>query len=126
MKEKHVKKMTAMYQILIGTGMIGIWVLLFSTGNIPELQNELMRIVMHITAEVLTGVLLLISGLWILIKKHTHRVFYYLSSGALLYTLIASPGYYAGKDEWAVFFAFIGLLLFTIFLLIINQKNDIT
>jgi hypothetical protein len=117
-----MKNLTALFQMLIGFGMIFIWVLLFLTDQIPELETEPFRIVMHITAEVITGLLLLGSGIWLLIRKHPHKVFFYLSFGCLIYTLIVSPGYYAQKGEWSTFVVFLAILIFAVALLWTSRK----
>ena len=118
-----MKKVTAIYQITIGIGMMGVWLMLFLNHQIPELQTEAIRITMHMLAEITTGILLLTSGLYILIKKETHKTFLNLSFGALIYTLIASPGYYAQQSEWSVFIVFIIMLVLTIGLVISNHRS---
>jgi len=70
-----MKKIIAIYQIIIGLGMIGIWILLFLSNQIPEIQTELIRITMHILAEITTGVLLISSGVYILTKKKFSSLF---------------------------------------------------
>ena len=117
-------KISAIYQICIGIGMIGIWILLFITRQIPELQSEPIRIAMHILAEVTTGILLLISGLSILKKGLPHKTFYNLSCGALVYTLIASPGYYGSKGEWGVFTVFTIMLIISISFVVTGHRSS--
>jgi len=116
-----MKKIIAIYQIIIGLGMIGIWILLFLSNQIPEIQTELIRITMHILAEITTGVLLISSGVYILTKKKFSSLFD-ISSGSLIYTLIVSPGYYAQKGEWAVFAIFSAMLIITVTMLLFRKK----
>lgn len=112
-----MKKLVAVYQTIIGIGMIGIWILLFSTNQIPEFETEPIRIILHITAEIVTGFLLIGSGIWLIMTNKTHPLLFNLSFGCLLYTLIASPGYYAQNGDWGVLAAFLIMLIITAVLL---------
>jgi hypothetical protein len=78
---------------------------------------------MHILAEVTTGILLLISGLSYLLKGLPHKTFYNLSYGALVYTLIASPGYYGNKGAWDVFIVFAIMLLVSTFFVVTGHRS---
>ena len=99
---KNTLKISGMFQLVIGAGMIGIWLVLFLSKQIPELQTAPFRIFMHILAEIVTASLLLISGSFILLKKYRHPIFYNLSFGMLIYTLIASQGHYAQQSDWGL------------------------
>ena len=118
-----MKKFAATFQIVIGAGIIGIWIFLWGSNQIPELETEPVRILMHITAEIVTGLLLLVSGVWIILKKYTHNMLFNLSFGCLIYSLLASPGYYAQKGEWIPFIIFMMMLVITIGLLFLNSKR---
>ena len=74
-----MKKTSAVYQIIIGTGMIGIWIILFLSEQIPELLTEPVRIAMHILAETVTGALLIISGVITLKTGSQNKILYNLS-----------------------------------------------
>ena len=117
-----INKLKGIYQILIGSGMIGIWIFLYISSQIPELETEPIRIIMHIIAEVITGILLLISGFYVLIRGHKQEVLYNISLGALIYTLIASTGYYAQKAAWSIVVVFITMLIISIILLLKFKK----
>lgn len=116
------RKISGAFQVLVGTGMIGIWILNFLGGEIPELQSEPWSISMHILAEVVTAILLLISGLSILLKGHKMSALYYIAFGALIYTLIASPGYFAQLSNWVAVALFLAMLVITI-LLLLGEKE---
>ena len=73
-------------------------------------------------AEIVTGILLLSSGAYMLLNHQIGPLFH-ISSGALIYTLIASPGYYAQNGEWAVFIIFIMMLLLTVFFVYANREK---
>ena len=119
-----MRMFTSFFKIIIGSGMIGIWAFLFITKQIPEVQTEPIRIMMHIAAELATGIMLLISGLYYLLKSKKHKILFNLSFGALIYTLIVSPGYYAQQGSLPVFVSFMVLLVISIVLIIVNARAD--
>jgi hypothetical protein len=93
-KYMNVRRLASIYSIFVGISMIGLWIMLLTTGQVPELAVEPYRITAHILAEVVTAVLLLVSGFGILTKKTWGLKMFLFAQGALFYTLIASPGYY--------------------------------
>ncbi len=113
-----IKKAAGIYSIIIGISMIGQWAMFYFNNQIPELQTEPIRIAMHIIAEFLTAILLIIGGYGL--YKNTIWGFntYLIASGMLLYTIIVSPGYFAqlGQYEFVVMFGL--LIIFTIGLLV--------
>lgn len=116
-------KLSGIFQALVGTGMIGFWMIALVRGGIPELETEAYRIAMHLMAELCTSLLLLISGYYILIKQQFRRSVFYVSMGALMYTLIASPGYFAHLDQWGIASLFLVLLAISLALLIIQSTQ---
>ena len=115
------EKLSGLYQVIMGIGMIGIWILNFVKGEIPELETEPYRIAMHILAEAVTACMLLVSGFSILLKGRKMKTLFNLASGALIYTLIASPGYFAQMSNWGGVVVFLALLVITIGLLLIEK-----
>jgi hypothetical protein len=121
---KNTKYITGIFQVLTGVGILGIWIINVLKGAIPEFQTEAIRIAMHLLAEAFTGVLLLVSGLLILLKKRHNSALFYLSFGSLFYTLIASPGYFAQKGQWGIAALFLVLLLTTVVILAAKRADD--
>jgi hypothetical protein len=120
----NMLKISGIYQLVIGLGMVGIWILHFLNGEVPELQTEPIRIAMHLLAEVATGTILLVSGCFILFKGRKKSLLFNLSFGALLYSLIASPGYFAQMGQWGVTGMFLLLLATTVALLMVQDQPD--
>lgn len=118
------RKISGIFQILVGTGMIGIWLVSFANRAIPELESEVFRISMHILAELCTATLLLISGFSILMNKQPASSLFHVSMGALIYTLVASPGYFAQLNQWGVVSLFFVLLLICLALLIVQSPQE--
>lgn len=104
--------------ILIGLSMLCIWVLLYVSNQIPELTSEPYRIWFHITAEVITALLLLVGGIMLLAKKRMAQKVFLFATGALFYTLIASQGYYLEKGDLLMVLLFTGILALTLFFVI--------
>lgn len=102
-----------------------MWSMFYITDSIPELKDEPYRITMHILAEIVTGVVLIIGALG-LIKNYRWRHYVYpFSMGMLMYTLIVSPGYYIQKDVIAFVVMFAVLFLITIIILIKFYHKEI-
>lgn len=58
------------YGIVVGLSMIGMWGVLRTTGQVPELQTARLEIAYHLTAEFLTAVTLLGTGIGVLYGRH--------------------------------------------------------
>ena len=106
----------AVFALVVGVGMIGQWVLFLTTGQVPELETEPLRIRFHLAAEFATALALLVSGLALLTDQPWGRRFYLLAAGMLLYTVIVSPGYFAEKGQWA----FVGMFAVVLLLALVS------
>jgi len=109
-----IKTVTAIYAILIGASIIGMWTMLYVTGSIPEFNTEPIRIGMHIIAEITTGIILIFGAYGLLNNRKWGYNIYLISMGMLIYTLIVSPGYYAEKGNYFFVGMFAIILFFTI------------
>ena len=107
----NLPRLTSLYSIVIGVLMVAMWSMFLLTGQVPELQTEPYRIIMHLAAEFSTAFVLLIGGYGVLTKKSWGVRFQQFSLGMLLYTLIVSPGYYLQLGELAMVGMF-GTMLF--------------
>jgi hypothetical protein len=106
----------AIFAIVVGAGMIGLWTFLCVSRQIPELETEPLRIGFHITAEIATAVALIIGGLGLLTDQTWGQPAILVSLGMLLYTVIVSPGYYAQKGVWA----FVGMFAILLVLALVS------
>ncbi|GAB4114833.1 MAG: hypothetical protein Kow00103_09170 [Candidatus Caldatribacteriota bacterium] len=114
------KKIAALYSILVGLSIIGIWLMLYFSFSIPEIANEPRRIIMHIVAEITTGITLIIGGYGLWKNTKWGDKLFFISQGMLIYTLIASLGYYAQSGEYIMVIIFGFLLLCSLFLIIFS------
>ena len=87
--------------------MVAQWSVFLLSGNVPELRTEPFRIGFHLAAELLTARVLIVSGTGALAAKHWARPLLLVGVGLLVYTSIASPGYFAqrGGMEFVLMFA---------------------
>ena len=109
----------AVFAIITGTGMLVLWTMLFASKQIPELATEPLRIGFHIAAEMVTALLLISGGISILLSWQVRTWLYPLSIGALTYTAIVSPGYYAQKGQWGFVWMFTAIILLAIISLLL-------
>lgn len=89
------------YAILMGAGMLGMWVMFFVAGQVPEVRSAPIALAFHLAAEALTAVILLVAGLALALRKPWARDTYLVALGLLGYTVIVSPGYFAQMGQWA-------------------------
>lgn len=112
-----MKKAAGIYSIVIGIFIIGMWIMFYFIWTIPELATEPARILLHITAELITAVALIIGGWGLLTHRAWGYQIYMLSTGALLYTMIQSPGYFLHTGETGLVVMFAALIIIVILLL---------
>jgi hypothetical protein len=115
-------KIAAIYSILIGIAMLGMWSIFVATGQVPELRTSFYSIAMHIVGEIVTALALIAGGYGLFTGKKWGFQVYMLSMGMLLYTLIVSPGYYLQSGNavmsgmFAVFFVIAAVFIVLSFL----------
>lgn len=104
-------KVSGWFQIVIGSGILVAWVLLVASGGVPEISAGQRDIWFHIAAEATTGVVLIAAGVLLLRNSSQARVLSAFALGALFYTAVNSPGYYADRGDWAVVAVFLMVTL---------------
>ncbi|QNO15854.1 hypothetical protein HYG86_14300 [Alkalicella caledoniensis] len=105
-----MRKPSSIFSIFVGISMLGLWVMLLTTGQVPELETIPKEITTHIIIESITAILLIISGIGLLKKTHWSSNFYLFTSGMLCYTLVNSAGYYLQTNDY-IFVAMFGIML---------------
>jgi len=120
-----LKKIAAYYCIFIGVSMTAIWLIFYFTGSIPEIEAEPVEFGLHILAELITAILLIISGIGLFKSKKWAYEIYLFSLGMLSYTLIMSPGYFAQKGDFNFVLMFMVFIIATLALLSssLREKN---
>ena len=101
----------AWFLLVVGVGVLGLWAMLVTRHEVPEIEAGDRAIWFHIAAEVLMGVFLIAGGI-ALLSKPAHPVTPLIASvglGALVYSAVNSAGYYANQGKNGAVTAF-GLL----------------
>jgi len=111
---------SGIYAIVIGIGIIGLWTMLLLTKQVPELNTEPVVIAFHITAEIIMGIISLLSGIFLLIGLSWAPYFFILAMGLVIYAVINSAGYYGQKKQWAFVIMFGIILITSVSLVILN------
>lgn len=105
----------AWFQLFVGVGMIGLWIALVLTRQVPQIPAGNRDIWFHLAAELLTAVLLVAGGITLQVSgSDAARTISGFALGALLYTTLNSPGDYADRSEWPAVVMFAVLTLSTI------------
>ncbi|MFH1329260.1 MAG: hypothetical protein ABIJ48_01170 [Actinomycetota bacterium] len=101
--------------LFIGAGMAGFWSLAVVARKVPEIQAGRVDIRFHVAAEYATALALLAGGAAVLADHHAAWSvgLSSLALGLLVYTRIASPGYYAEKRDQAGVLMFAGFWVLT-------------
>lgn len=111
---------SGIYAIVLGLGIIGLWIMLLATKQVPELKTEKIEIIFHITAESVMGILSLVSGILLLLNLNWAVYLFIMAMGLVTYAVINSVGYYAQKKELAFVIMFAVILVASITLVILN------
>ena len=114
------KTMAAIYSILVGVSIIGNWTMLYINGSIPEFDTEPIRSGIHLVAEITTGIILILGAYGLLSNKRWGYNVYLISMGMLIYTLLASPGYYAEKGNYLFVGMFAIILFFSMMFMVFS------
>lgn len=105
---------TIAVSIVTGVSVIGLWMVLLARHAVPELAAGLPSIRFHIAAELLAAAGLLVgAALLALADGPVARLVSAVSLGAIAYSAVNSPGYYADRGDRAVV-AMFGIVLLVI------------
>lgn len=93
-----MKTVVSVYSVTMGVAIMLFWGVAWAMGAVPDLLIKPWEMVMHLTAEFTTAVLLIVSGLGLWFgARWAYRVNVF-ASGMLVYSLIQTPGYYLQRD----------------------------
>lgn len=109
---------SGVYAIVIGIGILGLWIMLLLTKQVPELETEPIAIKFHIAAESAMGLISILSGIFLLVNLTWAPYIFALAMGLIIYAVINSAGYYGQKEQWSFVIMF-GIILCTSFCLVI-------
>lgn len=119
-----MRKITAYFYIIVGIGIICLWLMLGFTNQIPEFETEPISIIFHIFIEVSMAIMCIVTGI-LLIKNHSlGRNFLFISSGMLIYSVINSSGYYGDLGQYLMIVFFGIILIITLFFNIFEIRKS--
>jgi hypothetical protein len=107
-------RFAAVYGVVVGALMLAQWAFFLATGQVPELQSEPWRIALHLAAEFITAIGLIVAGIALLRCTPWSQKAYLVFTGMLLYSVIVSPGYFAQQGQWALVAMFALLLVLAV------------
>jgi hypothetical protein len=111
-----IQKVTAVYAVVVGIGMIGMWIMFLLNGQVPELATKPAATYMHLAAEFLAAITSLVAGIGLWHGKSWASGVYLLSAGMVLYAVVQASGYFAHYGPFGFVFMFAGLALISAFL----------
>ena len=118
-------KLLGYIYIIIGIGIIGLWIMLLSTDQVPEIETALAEIIMHIIIEVMMGIMAIISGIFLIKGLKYYKELCLLTNGLLIYSVVNSSGYYLQSSNFAMVVMFVVILAFSIYTtILLSLKNS--
>jgi len=119
-------KAAAIFAIIVGVSMLGMWGVFYLTDNIPELETKPFELTFHLIAELITAVFLIIAGVGVLKQARWGYNLYLIATGMVLYTMIMSPGYFLQAGDFSFLIMFLILIVLALYFLqvIIKNKNN--
>jgi hypothetical protein len=102
--------------VITGVGMAAFWAMLLLTRSVPEVEMGDKEIWFHIAAEYLTAAALAAAGVATIVAPEARwsAVVSAAAFGALVYTLIQSPGYYVERRNPPMVAMFAGFWAITL------------
>jgi len=120
---KKIDNTCGIFGILIGCMMVGQWTMFILTGQVLELQTAPLSIGFHLAAEIATALGLVISGIAIIKRIPWGKISLLVANGLLIYSVLASPGYFAQSGQWEMVIMFAVILVLAVFITIIVAKD---
>ena len=116
-------KFASIYAVVVGVLMIVMWSFFIISGQVPELQTKPAEILLHIADELLTALLLVLSGVLVLRRIQWANLVLLIAFGMLFYTMIVSPGYYIQNEAPAFVVMFALLLAVGLFAAVVHIRS---
>jgi hypothetical protein len=88
------------FSIFVGLSMLGLWAMLGLTAQIPEWTATPATVITHVTAETLTALCLIFSGIALVRRAVWARSLALVAQGMLIYAAIQASGYYLQSGDY--------------------------
>ena len=122
----RLRKTTAIFALVVGAGMLVIWILQVMTGQAREVQTAPVELALAIAADWITAIVLLVTGAGLLKSKQWAQRTYLFALGMLAYSVIVSSGYFAQQGNFAFVGMFAGLLGMSAVLTVVKRQTTTT
>jgi len=125
-----MRKTIGILYAINGLSMLIVWPILIMKDQVPELHTNLVYMSFHLTAEFITAILCVVTGIGLLLKKQFAEEFYYITTGFFIGAGYLAIGYYLFSDlstALPVLYMLIGLNITGLTLFIVEvEKQKIT
>jgi hypothetical protein len=106
----------AVYSILLGIAVIGMWTMILVQGGISEGRTEM---AFHLFSEFLMAVICIVSGWMLLRNKPKARSFNIFGLGMVTCSVLNAAGYYGDRGNLMMMVFFTGLFILTLISVVI-------
>jgi hypothetical protein len=108
-------RLSAFFALALGLLMLAQWAFFLATGQVPEVREEPRALAFHLTAELLTALALIAAGAGLLRGWGMWpRILFPVALGMVLYSVVASAGYFAQLRAWGLVGMFAVLFLLSL------------
>lgn len=87
------------YGVVLGVFVVGWWALAYARDRIPELRTEPWAIRFHLLAEAMMALTVICGGIMVLTAVEAGREVLLVGFGMVLYSIVASAGYFVQHGE---------------------------
>jgi len=112
-----VRKISAIYSIIIGISVLGMWCLILLTEGAPEGPFE---ITFHLISEFLMASLLIAGGYMSLRLKTNGGKVFMVAHGMLIYSVINAAGYYGQKGNIGMTSMFLSFFIVSSIIIVLS------
>lgn len=118
-----LRKFKIGYTIFVGVSIISLWIMLFATSQVPELETEPFSLTLHVLSELLLAGSLIICGIGYIKNTRWVPYVFMFSMGLLVYSVINAAGYYGESGDFAMVIMFALLLTIAAVLTVLSLKE---
>jgi hypothetical protein len=108
-------KQSATFGILAGIALIAIWLYRIATGGVPELWDSMLQTKLHVLIQMLTGVVLIVSGWALWTGQSWAFKAFILANGMLLIAVINAISWYGDRGEMGFVLFFVAVAILAVF-----------
>jgi hypothetical protein len=119
-----MQKGGGVYALVVGITMIVWWSSALLGGQMPEMETAPLTALMHVSAELLTGVLLIVGAYGLLRKRRWGQTVHLVSLGMLLYAVVQASGYYAQQGNVALVGLFATFAILSLFFVGVTLRQQ--